>query len=571
MQSIDGTILLDKIFQDLKYAIVVTDKDMKVLAANEIFAAFYGMSLSNVIGNNIKTLYPDFENSVFYEAYSEVLSTNREALRIGYSNNTNKWFSARAMPYKENQFLILINSIDDYNKKFDFLQADNLTSLKNRFMLEDELEKIYREKTNFTLFLLDILKFKSINDSFGITQGDMVLMEFAARLKKQVNKEAEVYRYNADQFAVVIKDTNSEAISKIIEVIHQSKKEPFIAQSNQLFIELAVGYCLVEDFNQSFQEVITNAEMALIKAKKIKSKLAVKYDEKEANSEIKNKVVLANELRKALKEGKTNKDGKGLILYYQRQVDCHDKRTCGAEVLIRWDHPTRGFISPAQFLPVAEEFDLMFDLDKFVFINAAKDLYELTKKGIELPISINLSSSSLCNPKIVDLISAVISRIKINPKLLTIEITESAFIEEKQKSKEIVEQIKALGLNIALDDFCTGYSSMEYLLSYSADYLKIDREFIKEIHTDEQRKHIVKGLITIAQSLGMSVIAEGVEKKEEANELVKMNCNSIQGYFFGKPQKLEELLEVVTKLGYSKSKGQVRFSDNSAIAPALAI
>lgn len=159
----------------------------------------------------------------------------------------------------------------------------------------------------------------------------------------------------------------------------------------------------------------------------------------------------------------------------------------------------------------------------------------------------------------------MISRIKINPKLLTIEITESAFIEEKQKSKEIVEQIKALGLNIALDDFCTGYSSMEYLLSYSADYLKIDREFIKEIHTDAQRGHIVKGLITIAQSLGMSVIAEGVEKKEEANELVKMNCNSIQGYFFGKPQKLEELVDVINKLGYFKSKGQVRFSDNSKV------
>jgi len=384
-------------------------------------------------------------------------------------------------------------------------------------------------------------------------------------LKNKLNKEEEVYRYNADQFAVILNDIDEEKINVIIDSIHQSKKEHFIAQSNQIFIDLAIGYCIVNSFDQSFQEIITNAEMALIKAKKLRSKLAIRYDEKEANFEVKNKVVLANELRKALKEGKTNKDGKGLLLYYQRQVDCYDKKTCGAEALIRWEHPTRGFISPAQFLPVAEEFDLIFDLDKFVFITAAKDLYELTKKGIELPISINLSSTSLCNPKIVDLISAVISRIKINPKLLTIEITESAFIEEKQKSKEIVEQIKALGLNVALDDFCTGYSSMEYLLSYPADYLKIDREFVKEIHTDAQRGNIVKGLITIAQSLGMSVIAEGVEKKEEANKLVKMNCNSIQGYFFGKPQKLEELVDVITKLGYSKSKGQVRFSENSQV------
>jgi len=563
-------ISLDELINNLGDCVAIADNNLVFKAINKNFSQFYGLPPEALIGKKILEIYPDFKNSVFYSGAEETLKTGKPVTRIGYSNNAKNWIVVRTAKFDENHTIWSTHLLKEELKSNYISSYDNLTSIQNRFAIEDKLNNFFINKTNFSLFIIDILKFKTINDSFGVTQGDMILMEFAARLKKNLNKEAEVYRYNADQFAVILNNIDEISISKIIESIHQSKKEPFIAQSNQLFIDLAIGYSAVDYFNNNFQEIITNTEMALIKAKKIKSKLAVKYDEKEANSEIKNKVVLANELRKALKEGKTNKDGKGLILYYQRQVDCHDKRTCGAEVLIRWDHPTRGFISPAQFLPVAEEFDLMFDLDKFVFINAAKDLYELTKKGIELPISINLSSASLCNPKIVDLISAVISRIKINPKLLTIEITESAFIEEKQKSKEIVEQIKALGLNIALDDFCTGYSSMEYLLSYSADYLKIDREFIKEIHTDEQRKHIVKGLITIAQSLGMSVIAEGVEKKEEANELVKMNCNSIQGYFFGKPQKLEELLEVVTNLGYSRSKGQVRFSDNSpAIAPAI--
>lgn len=230
--------------------------------------------------------------------------------------------------------------------------------------------------------------------------------------------------------------------------------------------------------------------------------------------------------------------------------------------MIRWIHPKKGFISPAQFLPVAEEFDLMFDLDKYVFIRAIKDIYDMRRKGIELNIAINLSSSSLCNPKIIDLFEAVLKRTDINPALITIEITESAFIEEKQISKKIVDDIKALGMNIALDDFCTGYSSMEYLLSYPADYLKIDREFIRKIDEDSQRKKIVKGLITMAQSLNMSVIAEGVETKEEAISLVSLNCNCIQGYLFGKPEKLEDLLSYIEKVGYTKHKGKQRVNNN---------
>lgn len=551
MHSISGTISLDKIFQDLRYAILLTDRNMNILAANENFAAFYGLQLGSVIGKNIKVLYPDFENSVFYEAFAEVLTTGKESLRIGYSNNTKKWFSAKAIPYQENQFLVLINALSEHDKKFDFLQSDNLTSLKNRFMLEDDLEKTYRKNKDFTLFLIDLLKFRSINESFGVSQGDMLLMEFAARLKSHLGKNVSIYRYNADQFAVVANTIISVEINRIITSIQETKINHFMAQSNQIHMDLAIGYCSIKKFENSFQEVITHAEIALSKAKKTKSKTAVEFNEKENTLQNKHKVILANELKKALKENS------GLVLYYQRQVDCVENKICGAETLVRWEHPTQGFISPAQFLPVAEEFDLMFDLDKFVFLKAVKELYELMRRGIELPISINLSSASLCNPKIVDLVQNVLKRINIDPGLITVEITESAFIEEKQISRKIVEELKSLGLNIALDDFCTGYSSMEYLLSYPADYLKIDKEFIRKIDEDSQRKKIVKGLITMAQSLNMSVIAEGVETKEEAMALMSMNCNCIQGYYFGKPQKLEDLTRDIDKLGYTTNKGQL--------------
>lgn len=554
----ESMINLDKIPEEAGYVMCVVNKEMVVKGANSLFSGLYRLTPEQVVGRTLYELYPGFDRSVFNEALKKTIATGQSVTRLGYSNNANKILSARALQYGDN-FLVIAHEIENTSKFGYVTQYDTLTSIGNRYSLEDELDRKFVDKKTFSLFLIDILKFKSINDSFGVSQGDMILMEFAARLKKLLNKEINAYRYNADQFALIVDSTNQEVINKIITDIQESKKEHYLAQSNHITLDLAIGYCVIENFENSFQEVITHVEIALNKAKKTKNKLAVKFNEKETFFGNKEKLILANEFKKALKENDS------IILHYQRQVDTKSTKICGAEALVRWIHPTKGFISPAQFLPVAEEFDLMFDLDKYVFIRAIKDILEMRKKGIELPIAINLSSSSLCNPKIVDLFSTILKRIAINPALITIEITESAFIEEKQISKKIVDDIKALGMNIALDDFCTGYSSMEYLLSYPANYLKIDREFIRKIDEDSQRKKIVKGLITMAQSLNMSVIAEGVETKEEAIALVSLNCNCIQGYLFGKPQRLEDLVSDIEKVGYTKNKGIAKTNNNLVV------
>lgn len=549
-------ISLEELVNNLGDCVAIANNDMVFKAINKNFAKIYGIEPEVLIGKKIFDIYPDFKNSVFYEGAEETLKTGKPVTRVGYSNNAKNWIVVRTARFDEEHTIWSTHILREELKSSYVSSFDNLTSIQNRFGLEEKLNNLFNTKVDFTLFLIDILKFRSVNESFGVTQGDMILMEFAARLKRFVGKDIDVYRYNADQFAIVVNTITEEDINTVIKSIHEAKKEPFIAQSNSLSMDVAVGYCSVNTFDNSFQEIISYAEIALIKAKKTKNKSAVKFDEAEIFLGNKHRLIIANELKKALKESDS------LVLHYQRQVDCSDKKICGAEALIRWNHPTKGFISPAQFLPVAEEFDLMFDLDKYVFIRAIKDIYILKKNGVDLPLSINLSSSSLCNPKIVDLMKTVLSKIDIDPNLITIEITESAFIEEKLVSRQIVESIKKLGINIALDDFCTGYSSMEYLLSYSADYLKIDKEFIRKIDEDSQRKKIVKGLITMAQSLNMSVIAEGVETKEEASLLTSLNCNCIQGFFFGRPQKLEELLLDIKANGYSKSKGQIKFHDN---------
>lgn len=549
------TISLEELINNLGDSVAIASNDMVFRAINKNFAKFYGVEPEVLIGKRIFDIYPDFKNSVFYEGAEETQRTGKSVTRIGYSNNAKNWIVVRTAKYDDTHTIWSTHLLKEDLKSSYISSFDNLTSIQNRFGLEVKLTTNIEEQSNFTIFLIDILKFRSVNESFGVTQGDMILMEFAARIKTCLGKDITLYRYNADQFAVILDTIEPLKVEETIKNIHFSKNKSFLAMSNHITLDLAVGYCSVQTFDHNFQEIMNHAEMALGKAKKTKNKLAVQFDEKENCRENKNKIILANELKKAFKENN------GLVLYYQRQVDCMDKKICGAEALIRWNHPTKGMIYPDQFLKVAEEFDLMFDLDKFVFIRAIKELYFLTQNSIELPISINLSSASLCNPKIIDLMQAALSIISINPALITIEITESAFIEEKQMSRKIVEGIKALGMNIALDDFGTGYSSMEYLLSYPADYLKIDREFIRNVNEDSQRKKIVKGLIIMAQSLNMSVVAEGVENKEEAEVLDSFNCNCIQGYYYGKPQKLEDLIFDIKKNGYSNSKGKIRVLD----------
>lgn len=555
---------IDKILEKTGDAIGLFDAKMKCLWVNNAFSLLYGLKPEDFIGKTAIDVYPDFEKSVFYEAAIQTIKTNEQTTRIGYSNNLKEWMLIKALKYDAETYIWCAQRVLNSNIKNAYISKhDPLTSIYNRFSLEETLEEKIRKNSELTLFLVDVLKFKSINDSFGVTQGDMILMEFAARLKRCLGKETNIYRYNADQFAVVLDSIDQNEINEIINKIQESKKEAFTAQSNQFFIDLAIGYGVVNNFTISFQDIITHCEMALNKAKKTKNKTAVQFDEKEILLGNKEKLILVNEFKKALKENNS------LVLYYQRQIDCSTKKICGAEALIRWNHPTKGFISPAQFLPIAEEFDLMFDLDKYVFVRAIKDMYEFKKKGIELPVAINLSSASLCNPKIVELFETVLNKIDINRSLLTIEITESAFIEEKEISKKIVDDIKSLGMKVALDDFCTGYSSMEYLLSYPADYLKIDREFIRNIDEDQQRRNIVKGLITMAHSLNMSVIAEGVENKEEANSLVTLNCDCIQGFFFGKPQEISEIINAIEVAGYTKQKGVEKINNDNTNSVTL--
>lgn len=302
-------INLDTIPEEAGYVMCVVDRKMVVKGSNRLFAGIYGLTPEQIVGKTLYELYPGFDRSVFNEALKKTIATGQSVTRLGYSNNANKILSARAIKYGEN-FLVIAHEIDNSSKFGYVTQYDTLTSVGNRYSLEDELDKNFVDQKEFSLFLIDILKFKTINDTFGVGQGDMILMEFAARLKRFVGKNVNIYRYNADQFAITCYTVNDNINQEIIKNILACKKEPFIAQSNHITLDLAIGYCVVEKFDATFQEVITYAEIALSKAKKTKNKMAVKFDERAIYLDNKDKLILANELKKALKENN------GIVLYY---------------------------------------------------------------------------------------------------------------------------------------------------------------------------------------------------------------------------------------------------------------
>jgi diguanylate cyclase (GGDEF)-like protein len=526
---------IEDILNDIGDVAFLLNEKMEIVACNQNFANFYKKSAKEIIGISSFVLYPDFEHSVFYEAIKETMKSSIGVTRIGYSTNAKKWIAARATKYSENLYFILAHEIKDALKTGYVSLYDNLTSLHNRFSLEDDLYRFFNNKTEFSILLIDILRFKSINESFGVQVGDMCLMEIAAKIKSVISRNYKTYRFNADQFAVLIPSVDINIIELEVKNILLKFKEKFIIDKNEILLDVALGYTVISDFTQNITDILSNTEFALKEAKK-KKNTAIEYVSNKNKKTTKNKIILANELKEALKKTE-------LELYYQPQFDVKTKRICGAESLIRWNHPTRGFISPGDFLPIAEEFDLMIELDRYVMAKAFRDIIILNKKGINLPIAINLSSKSITDIRTVAFYNLLLERAQINTNQITIEITENAFIDDIETSKEVIEGIKKTGTKIAIDDFGTGYSSMSYLLKYPTSYLKIDREFIKEIHKETSQQNIVSNLIKMAHSLGMTVVAEGVEVLAEAILLEKYDCDVIQGYLFGKPQSLNDLIK----------------------------
>lgn len=419
---------------------------------------------------------------------------------------------------------------------------DSLTDLPNRVLLNDRLNQGLSDAKNngqkIAVLYLDLDRFKLINDSLGHSYGDLLLRDVAKRLRVSIPKEAIVSRQGGDEFTIVLPNIISQKdVLKVVEQVTESFAKAFLLKGNEIYIKTSIGISLFPIDGDTAEVLIKNADAAMYKSKEISGN-SFHFFKSEMNNRNLESIKLENALYKAI-------DQDELVIYYQPQIDSKTNTIIGAEALLRWNHPTEGMISPLKFIPIAEETGLIVPIGRWVLINACKQLKEWQTKGHSyMSISVNLSSRQFEENNLVSMIKSILEELDLAPEFLHIELTENQIIKNTDITIKKMKQLKLLGVNIAIDDFGTGYSSLGYLKNFPIDALKIDKSFIQDIVRDDDNAAITNTIITLAQNLNLNVIAEGVETKEQLEFLWSKNCYIMQGYYFSKPIKAEELTKL---------------------------
>lgn len=471
--------------------------------------------------------------------------------RIIMANHEVKWVEDKTFPIlnAKGQLVRLDGIIQDISERkrieerINFIaNHDYLTELPNRRMFVQKLKELIRDYTTkeakFALFYLNIDRINFVNDTLGHEIGDILLREISVRLASIAGKKP-IFRLNGDEFAIILTNIHKYNYLKFGKRIIQEIEKPFHIVGYDIHISTSIGVSFFPDDGDTFKDLIMNSNVALNRAKDL-GKNNVQFFTKDLNSESYRLFHLENDLRDAIRNDEFS-------LYYQPQVDTFSEEMVGAEALIRWNHPKRGLVSPAQFIPLAEETGLINEISDWVLEAVCNQLNEWVEKDYSLvPVSINLSAKTLMKADLVKTIKKYLSKYSIPSNLLEIEITEDSLIKNEGLGLSTIEQLRDMGTAISLDDFGTGFSSIGYLKKFKVDYLKIDRSFIRNIHKSDGDLKIMESIILLAKGFGLKVVAEGVEKEEQWELLKKLNCHYIQGFLFSKPQPAEEFTKLLT-------------------------
>lgn len=526
----------------------------------KIMLGFTDKDLENKISSWIKLIHPE-DLQHFQHAFKNHLDRKTSFLNINVRMKTKvgtyKWILVRGKAiFDENNSPIRIaGSTTDITKRkkseetiYNLAYYDTLTNLPNRTllnkMLEKELNNSALSNNGLAILYLDLDNFKSINDTFGHSFGDKLLIEVTKSFKNLLDSNMTLSRLGGDEFMILIPRINDNRTSTILATkILKTLYRPFDINGNSVFVTASIGIVSYPNDGDNIQTLLMNADTAMYHAK-AQGKNNFQFFSKELNDQI----VKKTELEKTLRFALLNKKDKEFTVYYQPQVRADNCELIGFEALVRWNHPKLGFIPPSQFIPIAEETGLIKEIDEHVLRTACNQLIEWQKKGYNIvPVSVNISANQFKHKSLFDKIRNILSETNLSPQWLHIEITESATIDDMNLTIKILNKFKSIGLKVHLDDFGTGYSSLNHLKNLPINTLKIDKSFVDQIAYRENEKAIANTLIQLAHSLNMEVIAEGVETQEQLSVLKAQNCDGIQGYFFSKPlppDQLESLLNL---------------------------
>ena len=415
---------------------------------------------------------------------------------------------------------------------------DALTALPNRTLFRDRLSQAIshskRHGKKFALFFVDLDRFKQINDSFGHQFGDAVLLEIAKRIKKQIRSEDTLARFGGDEFVVIALDVaDKKAAEKIASKMLASLKEPLHLYGQDIYTSISIGVSIYPDDSRTEENLLKYADSAMYKAKE-EGRNNYRFYSSEMTDSAFEKVALENALRAAIEK-------REFEVFYQPQVNALNGDVVGMEALVRWRYSTFGLISPQKFLPIAEESGLIVEIDRIVMEKAMERFVHWKHQGlVHGRLSLNLAMKQLLQEDFLDFLQSLMAKTGMRREWLEFEVTESDVMHNPSESIKTLVHMNQQGIGIAMDDFGTGYSSLAYLTKLPIDKLKIDRSFVVEMQKDVSSMEIVKVVIALAKTLGLSLVAEGVETDMQKEMLLQMNCDTIQGYLFAKPMDFEE-------------------------------
>jgi diguanylate cyclase (GGDEF)-like protein len=422
---------------------------------------------------------------------------------------------------------------------------DGLTGLPNRSLFHDRIEQAIRaarrERSSAAILLIDLDRFKEVNDTLGHHKGDLLLIDVGSRLQAALRESDTIARLGGDEFGVVLPGLGSvDDATEAAERVRKCLDQDFVVDELVVHLDASIGIALFPQHGDDVDLLVQRADVAMYEAKRSHSGHAIYASENDPHSPI--QLAMVGELRRALQSGE-------LTLHYQPKVDLSSEVVHGVEALVRWNHPERGLLPPNEFVPMAERTGLIRLLTRYVLNAALAQASEWNEIGLELRVSVNLSARNLLDPSLAEDVARLLSRWGIRPDLLELEITESTIMLDPARATEVLNQLSEMGIGLSVDDFGTGYSSLSYLRELPVKELKIDRTFVSRMCEDDGDRFIVRSTIGLGQNLGLRVVAEGVEDEETLAQLTTLGCDLAQGYFLSRPVPASELADWLAQRG----------------------
>jgi diguanylate cyclase (GGDEF)-like protein/PAS domain S-box-containing protein len=547
----DRLRLAAAVFDSTHEGVVVTDNAGLIVHVNRAFMQITGYQQDEVLGFNPSKFKSGRHGPEFYrQMYRSILSAGQWSGEIWNRRKSGEiypqWQSIRSIKGDNGEikhFVAVFSDITAIKRsEHELLQLahyDALTGLPNRLLFIDRtsqaLASARSSKRGCALLLIDLDHFKHINDSMGHNTGDEILKTVGERLEGFFGKQLTLARLGGDEFGLLIEHCQQvvQAAGYAQQII-DGFKAPFIINDQQLFISASIGISLFPGDALTAEQLLRNADSALFKAKSDGREGYALYTE-ELTAHAQQRVQLASELRRAIQQDE-------LRVFYQPIHDLEDSRILGVEALVRWQHPQRGLVPPGEFIPIAEQSGLIADIDAWVLRTACRQMSEWLAAGVAITfVAVNVSSRLFSRGDLERQVARVLAETGLDPAHLELEVTESAVMEDPEQAIEQLHRLRSLGLSLAIDDFGTGYSSLLRLKRMPVQKLKIDQGFVAGLPSDEDDIAIVRVIIALAKSMGMRVLAEGIEHAEQAGFLLANGCQLGQGYWFARPMPAEQI------------------------------